>query len=276
MSFPMKNFVYQPRVTNLLVKSLLLMLGVTFLGMLGCNNSTQIKSTEQPSDLILWYSKASLNWNHALPIGNGSLGAMVFGTYEQERLQLNDDTIWAGGPNNNIGEDIEGAIDEVRELIEKQDYIAAQKLADAKLVSTNSGMPYQTLGNLTIDFIGHEQVSHYKRDLNISRAIASVNYQVDSVGFKREYFASLNEKAIYVKLIATTPKNISVNIGFNSPQTHKVNVEDNRLRIDGKGGDHEGQEGKIKFVGLISPEVNGGSLLATENQLQIRNANSVI
>src|SRR5690554_6039158 len=274
MLFSMKNSVYQPQVINLLVKSLLL--GITFLGMLGCNNSTQIKNPEKSSDLVLWYNKGSLNWNHALPIGNGSLGAMVFGTYDQERLQLNDDTIWAGGPNNNIGENIEGAIDEVRELIKNQDYIAAQKLADTKLVSTDSGMPYQTLGNLTSDCTGHEQVSHYKRDLNISRAIASVNYQVDSVGFKREYFASLNEKAIYVKLTATTPENISINIGFNSPQDHKVIVEDNRLRIDGKGGDHEGQEGKIKFVGLISPEVNGGSLRATGNELQIRNANSVI
>lgn len=276
MPVTMKNPLHRSMVTNALWKSLQLILSVAIFWIAGCNNSTQIKKPEKPSDLILWYDKASLNWNHALPIGNGSLGAMVFGTYHQERLQLNDDTIWAGGPNNNIGKNIDGAIDEVREVVSKQDYVAAQKLADAKIVSTNNGMPYQTLGNLTIDFIGHEKVSHYKRDLNISRAIASVNYQVDSIGFKREYFASLNEKAIFVKLTADASKKISINIGFNSPQAHRVTIENNRLRIDGKGGDHEGQEGKIQFVGLISPEVNGGTFLTTKDQVQIRDADSVI
>lgn len=276
----MKNSPHRTIIVNFLSKLSLLIVGIAVVAIAGCNNSAPIETAEPASakdnDLVLWYDKPSLNWNHALPIGNGSLGAMVFGTYQQERLQLNDDTIWAGGPNNNIGEDIDEAIAEVRELIENQDYVEAQKLANTKIVSTNNGMPYQTLGNLTIDFIGHDAVSHYNRDLNISRAIASVDYQVDGIGFKREYFSSLNEKAIYVKLTADASNKISINIGFNSPQTHQVSVENNRLRIDGKGGDHEGQQGKIQFVGLISPEVNGGSIFATDHELQIRAADSVI
>lgn len=272
----MKNFLYCCAAIRFGFKKIGLFLTTFILMLSGCSEVAEDKNPAAASDLVLWYNQASLNWNHALPIGNGSLGAMVFGTYQQERLQLNDDTIWAGGPNNNINEDIGAAVTEIRELISNHHYLEAQKVADAKIISTNNGMPYQTLGNLTIDFIGHNEVAEYHRDLNISRAIASVSYKIDDTTFKREYFASLNEKAIFVKLTASDSQKISINIGFNSPQTHTVSIENDRIRIDGKGGDHEGQEGKIRFVGFISPVLEGGSLTTTDNELHIRDANTVI
>ena len=107
----------------------------------------------QNNALRLWYDKPANNWNQALPLGNGRLGAMVFGTPAVEHLQLNEETVWAGSPNNNAHVLEKGILDEVRRLIFGGKYEEAEKLATAKIMSPkNHGMPYQTLGDLFISF----------------------------------------------------------------------------------------------------------------------------
>ncbi len=106
---------------------------------------------------ILWYDKPATNWNEALPIGNGHVAAMVFGTIAQERLQLNEGTVWGGGPNNTIDSAARPYVDQVRQLLVEKKYLEAQLLANKYLgPKGNSGMPYQIAGNLYIDFPGHE------------------------------------------------------------------------------------------------------------------------
>src|SRR5471030_2622342 len=140
---------------------------------------------------ILWYDKPAANWNEALPIGNGYIAAMVFGSPQLERLQLNESTIWAGGPNNTVDSAARPYINQVRDLLVQKKYLEAQLLANKSVNQKgNGGMPYQLAGNLYIDFPGHDNVTDYKRDLNIENATASVTYLYNAVHYKREYFTS--------------------------------------------------------------------------------------
>ena len=108
------------------------------------------------NNLRLWYNKPASNWNEALPLGNGRLAAMVFGVPAIEHLQLNEETIWAGSPNNNANPDAKEALPLIQKLIFEGRYIEAEKIANEKVMSrTNSGMPYQTMGDFYISFPGH-------------------------------------------------------------------------------------------------------------------------
>jgi alpha-L-fucosidase 2 len=145
-----------------------------------------------PTPLRLWYDKPAANWNEALPLGNGRLGAMVFGAPQRERLQLNEETIWAGGPNNNVKPDALPVVRQLREQLLAGQLVEAQALAQAKMQPAgNSGMPYQMASNVYLDFPGHESATHYQRDLDISRAVASVSYEVGGVTYRREMFSSV-------------------------------------------------------------------------------------
>lgn len=236
--------------------------------------SPEIVAAHKP--LTLWYPQPAANWNEALPLGNGRLGAMVFGGVADEELQLNEDTIWAGGPNNNVNPEIAPYIKQVNDLLFASNYVEAQKIADAHLHSaTNHGMPYQTLGSLRLAFHGHDNYQDYRRDLDISTALASVSYQVDGVTYNREMLTSFTEPVIAVHLSADHPGRLNLDVGFTSPQRHQLEVSDNQLRISGRSGDHEGLEGQVRFVSLIQPVIEGGSLTAQDNALAIRDADTV-
>jgi alpha-L-fucosidase 2 len=112
--------------------------------------------------LKLWYDSPAANWNEALPIGNGRLGAMVFGDPAKEQLQLNEETVWSGGPNQNITSESGAAIPELRKLLFEGKFEEAQAIADIKMFpKKNSGMIYQPVGNLFLQFDGHEKAKHY-------------------------------------------------------------------------------------------------------------------
>ena len=133
----------------------------------------------QSSDYKLWYNKPAQVWTEALPLGNGRLGAMVYGNPATEQIQLNEENIWAGSPNNNANPMALEFIPKVRELVFAGKYKDAETLATEKVMSqTNHGMPYQTFGDLRIAFPGHARYSNYYRDLNLDSARATVRYKV--------------------------------------------------------------------------------------------------
>lgn len=242
-----------------------------------CTSYCQSIDTPQPTaDLRLWYNQPAQHWNQALPVGNGRLGAMIFGQPQREQLQLNEDTVWAGGPNNNVNPAAADAIEKVSALILTGRYQEAQALADQQIKSTNQGMPYQTVGNLTLDFPGHEHAEHYYRDLNLANAIATVSYTHQDVTFTREIFSSFTDNVIVIRLSASKPGQITTTLGFASPQQHQVTVTNNLLRVEGKASSHEGVEGKIVFTTLVQPQISGGSLHQGEKQLHIEHADEAI
>ena len=224
---------------------------------------------------LLWYDKPAANWNEALPIGNGYIGAMIFGKPDQERLQLNEATIWGGGPNNNIDSAAMPHIREVRALLDQKKYAEAQSLANKSLgPKGNSGMPYQLAGNLFINFPGHETAAGYRRELDIERAVSTVSYTFDGVDYKREYFTSLLKNVLVVRLTANKPAKLSFKVNLQSPLKQSVYWKKGDLMLAGKGSDHENQKGKIRFNVATRLKATGGTVERDSTAFVVNNADT--
>src|SRR5881394_1987373 len=145
-------------------------------------------------------------WVRALPVGNGRLGAMVFGGVVNERLQLNEDTLWAGGPYNPVNPEAHAALPEVRQLLAAAQYRDAATLVRQKVMAKPlAQMPYQTLGDLHLKFASPDVAENYRRDLDLAEAVAHVSYSAQGVTFAREVFASFPDQVIVVRLTASRP-----------------------------------------------------------------------
>ncbi|MHB9008440.1 MAG: glycoside hydrolase family 95 protein, partial [Limisphaerales bacterium] len=158
---------------------------------------------------LLWYGKPAARWVEALPVGNGRLSAMIFGGDGQERLQLNEGTLWAGGPYDPVNPDANEALPRVRQLVNEANYRDAARLISEKVMAKPlTQMPYQTVGDLMLTFTGATNAQHYQRDLDLDTATATVSYVADGVRFTREVFASAPDNVIVVRLTADQPGRI--------------------------------------------------------------------
>ncbi|SFC03546.1 alpha-L-fucosidase 2 [Parapedobacter composti] len=232
--------------------------------------------------LKLFYDKPASEWNEALPIGNGRLGGMVFGGPLKEQIQLNEETIWAGEPGNNVPKNVAHKIQEIRELLAAGKPAEAQRLANEVFPRTapeglDYGMPYQTLGSLWLDFPGHDQYTDFYRELDIENAVARTSYTVGGTRFSREMFASFTDDVIILRLTASKKKSLSFRITMTSPhKTHRVAVENGQLALAGTSGDFEGKVGKVGFKGIVRPVVKGGRLMAGEDAITVEGADEVV
>jgi alpha-L-fucosidase 2 len=249
--------------------------------LLACGTLISVSAFAQ-QNLKLTYNKPAENWNEALPIGNGRLGAMVFGGAAQEHLQLNEETIWAGEPGNNVPKNTFDSIQKVRRLINEGKFEKAQDLTNITYPRTapkdlNYGMPYQTMGDLFLDFKGHENFKNYGRTLDIEKAISTVSYEVNGVTFKREIFSSFADNVVVIKL--SSSKKGSLNFSVNASTPHKINsifTEKNQLVINGTSGSLDNKTGKINFKTVAFPVLKGGKLTSTKDQLHISGADEVV
>jgi alpha-L-fucosidase 2 len=222
----------------------------------------------------LWYDKPAQVWTEALPLGNGRLGAMVFGAPANEHIQLNEETIWAGQPNNNANPDALEYIPKVRELVFAGKYLEAQTLATEKVMAkTNSGMPYQTFGDLYISFPGHNRYTDYRRELSLDSARTVVTYKVDGVRYRRETITSFTRQVVMVHLTADKPGRISCNASLTSPH-NDVFIESNEgeTSLTGVSSWHEGLKGKVEFQGRIAAAIKGGRQTSQDGVLSIEKA----
>lgn len=223
----------------------------------------------------LWYNKPAESWTEALPLGNGFIGGMVFGNVQNERIQLNESTIWGGGPNSTIDSGAMPYINQVRRLLAEKKYEQAQQLANSKLgPKGNSGMPYQLAGNLYINFPGTGSVSNYYRDLDIANAIATVKYTLHGVNYKRQFFTSFAGNVLMVRLSADKRGMINCKLKLQSPLGTSITVNKKTLVLSGKGSDHEGQKGRIKFSVLTRVKNSGGTVVADTSGITIANADT--
>lgn len=240
--------------------------------------ATGCSTSEENNQMKLWYDKPAENWEEALPIGNGRLGAMIFGTVEQELLQLNEETVWAGGPGNNLPEGFDEVLPEIRRLLNDEKYQEAQDLAMSRipryvLEDGNYGMPYQTVGDVMINFPHQDNITDYYRDLDIKNAISSVSYKANGVTFKREYFATAVDQVIAVRLTADKKNSINFTLNANSPHINKsVAVEDNMLILKGVSGAFDNKKGEVEFEARFQPLLVGGEIRATDSTLQVVDA----
>jgi alpha-L-fucosidase 2 len=249
------------RLTNLIVLLLIL-------------SSCSSKETE--SDLKLWYPHPANKWEEALPVGNGRLGAMVFGNPGAELIQLNENTIWAGSPNRNDNPNALEALPVIRQLIFEGKYIEAQDLTNQMVISkTSHGMPYQTAGNLRLNFEGHDNHTNFYRDLDIERAVATTRYSVDGVQYTREVFSSFTDQVIVVRLTADKPGSITFAAKLDRPGNVEVSaIGNDLLKMSGITSSHETVEGKVEFVVLTKVVNEGGDVSSDNNELIIDAANS--
>ena len=231
--------------------------------------------TDRSDNMILWYDAPADRWVEALPLGNGRLGAMVFGGTEKERFQLNEETVWAGSPNSNANPNALEALPVIRKLIFEGNYLEAQNMATEKVVSkTNHGMPYQPVGNLNLLFEGHEKADNYYRELDISTAIATTRYTINGVTYTRESFASFTGQAIVIRITASRKGAVDFSATLDSPQKSVITIEDDRLALNGISGDHEGQEGKVKFTAHVKIIPEKGRLTVGDNLLTVSGADA--
>ncbi len=179
-------------------------------------------SDEKWSSLKLWYNKPAQQWTEALPVGNGRLGAMVFGGAENEQVQLNEDTLWAGQP---IERDRVGAykhLAEARRLIFDGKYTEAQRIMQREFMGPRVIRSYQTLGDLKLRFENSRPVTDYRRQLDLDTAIASVTYRADDATFTREVFASPVDQCIVVRLSCDKPAMITFDANLSRPKDFTV------------------------------------------------------
>jgi alpha-L-fucosidase 2 len=232
-------------------------------------------TNEENNQWKLWYSAPAEKWVEALPLGNGRLGVMVFGNPAEEKLQLNEETVWAGQPNSNANPDALEALPKIRKLMFEGRYREAQDLATEKVISkTNHGMAYQPVGNLNLSFAKHENTEKYYRELDISTAIATTRYTIDGVEYTRETFASFPDQVIVVRLTASEKGKISFTAGFDSPQKAETDVLDSDLILKGISGDQEGLEGRVKFTARMKILSETGELTAG-NKMTVSGADDV-
>ena len=238
------------------------------------------KITAHDNSLKLWYDKPAKQWVEALPLGNGRIGAMVFGDPAHERFQLNEETVWGGSPHNNTNPNAKKALPRIRRLIFEGKNKEAQELCGPAICSQSAnGMPYQTVGTLHLDFEGINQYDDFYRDLDIEKAIATTRFTANGITYIREAFTSFPDRLLIIKLTASKKKSISFTAHYTTPYTENTEFcisPRKELQLNGKANDHEGIEGKIRFTALTRIDNNGGTLKVTsDSTLQVKNADSV-
>jgi alpha-L-fucosidase 2 len=202
------------------------------------------RPSDEPAAMrVLRYDRPARDWNEALPVGNGRLGAMVFGGAPRERIQFNEETLWTGGPHDYSHPGASESLPAIRDLLFAGRPREAEKLAMERFMSVPLGqMAYQPFGDLSIDFPGHEAFTDYERSLDVERALSTVRYKVGGTTFYREVFASHPDQVIVVRLSADKKKALTFTVGLDSPherkgvrtvgpvQTLEVAVKDGALR----------------------------------------------
>ena len=249
--------------------------------------SLSCSSKQIQKELKLWYDAPAKQWTDALPLGNGRLGAMVFGTPAQERIQINEETIWGGGPHNNVNYAAKDGLEQIRTALWEGRRSDAQALCDEYISSKGAhGMPYQTAGSLMLDFDGITDFTDYYRELDINRAVALTRFKANGVEYTRESFVSFPDQVIVMRLTASAKGALSFNASYDLPYREEripnksatllYNGKVGVMSVTCKGDDHEGVEGKVRFTDYAVIEAEGGNIMVIDNyNLTVKDADVV-
>ncbi len=231
--------------------------------------------------LRLWYRQPARDWNEALPVGNGRLAAMIFGGVETERIQLNEETVWAGEKRDRNNPEGAKSVPEIRRLLFAGKVKEAEALADKTMIATTRRMPpYQTLGDLSLHFSGQETATDYVRELDLDSAIARISYVSGGARFHREIFSSAIDQVIVIRLTCDKPRRISFTAALTREQDSKTRaIAADRVAIDGEAiarDERHPQERKVgvKFHGELQVRADGGRTRVEGDKLVCDRANS--
>jgi len=273
---------------NKLVIGLLLATGISFNVIAQKNNlSSKIDQKDFDPATLMWYDAPAAAWEEALPVGNGRLGAMIFGKYGEEKIQLNEETYWSGGPYSTVVKGGAEALPQIQKYIFEGQPIEAHKLFGRKLM----GYPveqqkYQSLANLHLFFENQKEVAGYKRWLDLNTGITSVEYTVGGVTYRREVLSSTPDQVILVRLTASKPGSLtfkaqlrgvrnSAHSNYATDYFRMDGIGQDGLMVNGKSADYMGIEGKLRFRAQLKAIPEGGTMKVTGDMLNIEKANSV-
>lgn len=227
-------------------------------------------------ELKLWYNKPAEKWLEALPIGNGRLGAMVFGGIKTEQIQLNEASVWTGGPLKRANPEALKYLDKVRQLLFEGKYAEGNLLTQEKIMGKTLGQgahTYQTLGDLYLDFEGLSEVTHYNRTLDLRTAVTTTAFESGGVKYTREVFASSPGEVIVIKLSASEKGKLNFAARLGRPgEAEKVIVNKDQLLMTGFA-EYEGKG--THFASVVHVNNKGGEIVSTEKGLTVKNADEV-
>lgn len=237
-------------------------------------------------NVTVWYSKPAAIFQEALPVGNGRLGAMVLGKTAQERIVLNEETIWTGAPTEPLSVHGPDALPTIRRLILEEKYSDAKEMFDEQMRPDPYWYArYQVLGNLYLTFPGHEEYTDYRRELDLDSAVAKVSYTAGGVKYTREVVASPIDQVIAIKITADQPGKISFTTGIEGVVNSDKDWPDDgyymartyhpdRLILRGKNANSYGVRGRLEYQGTIKVLNQGGKLTRDIKTFEVENADS--
>ena len=239
-----------------------------------CISFSQLLSAQDDA-LTLRYSRPAAIWTDALPVGNGRMGAMVYGGVAVDEIQLNEATFWAGGPHRNDNPAALEALPEVRRLVFDGKNMEAQQLINRKFLSGRNGMPFCTLGSLLIERPKADatEIRDYHRCLNIEDAVATTEWTEAGTDYRTEVIASLPTGVIALHLTASKPHSLTFCLRFNSPlPTFTTTGENNRLVSRAEGMEHEGVSASLNMEMQVEARQRDGKQVLTDSTLTITDA----
>jgi alpha-L-fucosidase 2 len=237
-------------------------------------------------NLVSWYNQPAKNWHEALPVGNGRLGAMIFGEALKDRLQLNEDSLWSGGPQDADNPEALKALPEIRELLFAGKYSEAQALANRTLICRGKGSghgsggripygSYETLGDLHLEMGSTGSISGYRRELDLNTAVARVSFDQGGVHFEREIFSSFPDQVLVVRLTASKPGALSFRATLSRPEAFAVSAPTgDELLMSGQLWNGVTNAG-VKYAARLKALNSGGKITRHEGGLHVENADSV-
>ena len=238
-----------------------------------------------PSE-TLWYDQPAEEWTEALPIGNGRLGAMVYGNPQQEIIQFNEETLWTGQPHDYAQEGAHLYLDSLRHLLWSGRQAEAHQLGNAHFMSQPlRQLSYQPFGNILLDFSTDGIPSDYQRELRLSDAICAVHHTAGAAKFRREMFVSFPDQALIIRLESDQAGAINLKVGLDSPHDdYEVSVIRDIILLKGKANNYtksrEGDqtiypESRLNFAARLKVLQTDGTLAGTEESIEIQKASKV-
>lgn len=236
---------------------------------------------------VMWFSKPASKWEEALPIGNGRLGAMVYGGVDEAVIQLNEETYWSGGPYSTVKKGGHEKLKEIQKLVFEEKMLQAHNLFGRYLMGYPvEQMKYQSLANLHLQFGFGKDFTNYKRWLDLETGITGVNFTANGVQYHQEYFSTVPHQVIAMRIEASQPGSISFSANLRGVrnQAHSNYGTDyfemnglgsDGLMLTGKSTDYLGVEGKLRYDARVKVVADGGTVKVEDYILHVSKANAV-
>jgi len=243
------------------------------LALSGCQSATDSCETTE-----LWYAQPAKVWMESLPIGNGRLGAMTYGGIEEEKLALNESTMWSGQYNENQNKPFgREKMDQLRKLFFEGKLSEGNRIAGDNLHGNQTSFgTHLPIGDLKMQFIYPEgKVTDYRRSLSLDEAVSSVSFNSGGVNYKREYFATNPDNVLVLRLTADKQKSITMNMGLDLMRQADLSVENNQLVFTGKVDFPLHGPGGVCFEGRIAVLADNGEVKMEQSGVSIKEADTV-